>query len=48
MATSNFHNVNASRIFAFKVQDEFDFDDMKSTIISEMKGLKGNLLCSWW
>jgi hypothetical protein len=28
MATSNFHNVNASNIFAVELQDEFDYQDL--------------------
>lgn len=28
MATSNFHNVNATHIFAVQLEDEFDYDDL--------------------
>ena len=28
MATSNFHNVNASRIFAVDLEDEFDYENI--------------------
>lgn len=37
MSTNNFHNKNASRIFAFEVADEWDWNDMKLNIRSELK-----------
>ena len=35
MATSNFHNVNASNIFAVELQDEFDYEDLVCNLESE-------------
>lgn len=32
MATSNFHNVNSSKIFAVELEDEWDYDDLLSNI----------------
>jgi hypothetical protein len=32
MATSNFHNVNSSQIFAKELIDEFDYDDFKDNV----------------
>jgi hypothetical protein len=37
MATSNFHNVNSSNIFAVELENDFDYDDLKCNIESEMK-----------
>ena len=36
MATSNFHNVNASNIFAVELQDEFDYEDLVCNLESEL------------
>lgn len=35
MATSNFHNVNATNIFAVQLQDEWAYDDLLSNLESE-------------
>jgi hypothetical protein len=35
MSTPNFHNVNASKIFATRCEKQFNFDDLISNIISE-------------
>ena len=35
MATSNFHNVNASHIFAVELQDEWEYQDLVSNLESE-------------
>lgn len=35
MATSNFHNVNATHIFAVQLQDEWDYDDLVGNLESE-------------
>lgn len=32
MGTSNFHNKNASRVFAIEIEDDFDYEDAKSNI----------------
>ena len=36
MATSNFHNVNASAIFAVPLEHEFDYEDLVCTLESEL------------
>ncbi len=35
MATSNFHNVNATNIFAVQLEDEFDYDFLVENLESE-------------
>ena len=35
MATSNFHNVNASNIFAVQLEDTYEYDDLISNLESE-------------
>jgi hypothetical protein len=35
MATSNFHNVNATHLFACQLQDEWDYDDLVGNLESE-------------
>ena len=35
MATSNFHNVNASNIFAVQLEDEWEYQDLVSNLESE-------------
>lgn len=35
MATSNFHNVNATNIFAVQLEDEWAYDDLVSNLESE-------------
>lgn len=35
MATSNFHNVNATNIFAVQLEDEWEYDDLVSNLESE-------------
>ena len=37
MATSNFHNVNASHIFACSLENEWDFEDLKDNLSYEFK-----------
>ena len=37
MATSNFHNVNASHIFACSLEDEWAYDDLVDNLKSELK-----------
>jgi hypothetical protein len=37
MATSNFHNVNASNIFAVELQDEFDYQDLIDNVKYSLK-----------
>lgn len=41
MATSNFHNVNASHIFACSLENEWDFEDLKDNLLYEFKNLDG-------
>lgn len=36
MSTGNFHNVNASKVFAVEVQEEWDYDDLVLNIGSEL------------
>lgn len=36
MATSNFHNVNATNIFAVQLEDEWAYDDLVSNLESEL------------
>jgi hypothetical protein len=36
MATSNFHNVNASAIFAVPLENEYDYDDLVENLTSEL------------
>jgi hypothetical protein len=35
MATSNFHNVNASKIFAVELENDFDYEDLVDNLESE-------------
>jgi hypothetical protein len=37
MATSNFHNVNASHIFAVDLQDTYEYDDLIDNVKSGLK-----------
>ena len=41
MATSNFHNVNASHIFACSLENEWDFEDLKDNLSYEFKKIDG-------
>ena len=41
MATSNFHNVNASHIFACSLENEWDYEDLKDNLFYEFKNVKG-------
>ena len=43
MATSNFHNVNSSDIFAVELENEFDYDDLIENLKSEF-----NNQCKSW
>ena len=36
MSTSNFHNVNASAIFAVRLEDEWAYDDLVENLTSEL------------
>jgi len=36
MATSNFHNENASAIFAVRLENEYDYEDLVSNLESEL------------
>ena len=40
MATSNFHNVNASHIFACSLEDEWDYEDLVGNLESELNNHK--------
>ncbi len=37
MSTSNFHNVNASAIFAVLLENDFDYEDLVDNLKSELK-----------
>ena len=37
MSTANFHNVNASRIYMVRCEDEFDYDFTKENVLHELK-----------
>jgi hypothetical protein len=37
MATSNFHNVNASHIFAVQLEDEYEYDDLIDNVKYALK-----------
>jgi len=39
MSTSNFHNVNASRIFACELADEFDYEDLVENLQAALADL---------
>ena len=41
MATSNFHNVNASHIYACSLENEWDYEDLKDNLFYEFKNVKG-------
>jgi len=41
MATSNFHNVNASHIFACSLENEWDYEDLIGNVDSELGSIKG-------
>lgn len=40
MSTPNFYNKNASRIFASECEDEIDFNDLLTNVLSEIKGAR--------
>ena len=40
MGTSNFHNVNAGKIFTNECEEEWDYDYLKSNICSELENSK--------
>tara|TARA_R110000796_G_scaffold159388_3_gene276186 strand:- start:11437 stop:11967 length:531 start_codon:yes stop_codon:yes gene_type:complete len=42
MATSNFYNKNASRIFATETEGEFDYEDLVSNINYELRDLENS------
>lgn len=39
MATSNFYNVNASKVFAVLTEDEFDYEDAVNNVKAELEKL---------
>jgi len=39
MSTSNFHNVNASRVFACELENDYDYQDLKDNLESELSQL---------
>jgi hypothetical protein len=41
MATSNFHNVNATHIFACSLENEWDYEDLKDNVYYGLKGIEG-------
>lgn len=41
MATSNFHNVNASHIFACSLESEWDYEDLIGNVDAELGNVKG-------
>jgi len=41
MATSNFHNVNATHIFACSLENEWDYEDLIDNVDSELGSIKG-------
>jgi len=36
MGTSNFHNVNSGRIYSIEIQEDWEYDDLKDNLISEL------------
>jgi len=42
MGTSNFYNKNASKIYACEIQEEWDYDDLKGNLASELKAKFNN------
>ena len=47
MGASNFHNQNASRIFAFEIEDEWEWDDKKIDIKESLKEMKDVQFRDW-
>lgn len=41
MATSNFHNVNATHIFACSLENEWDYEDLIGNVDSELGSIEG-------
>ena len=41
MATSNFHNVNATHIFACSLESEWDYEDLIGNVDAELGNVKG-------
>jgi hypothetical protein len=41
MATSNFHNVNATHIFACSLENEWDYEDLKGNVYYDLKKIEG-------
>ncbi len=39
MSTANFHNVNASCVFSYELEDEYDYDDLIANLESELAGI---------
>lgn len=40
MATGNFHNVNASKVFACELESEFDYEDLMLNLEEALKAMK--------
>ncbi|MDO9578283.1 MAG: hypothetical protein Q7J16_10395 [Candidatus Cloacimonadales bacterium] len=36
MATANFHNINASCVFSYELEDEFDYEGLVANLESEL------------
>lgn len=45
MATGNFHNVNASKIFACELESEFDYEDLMLNLEEALKAMKCDYCC---
>lgn len=41
MSTSNFHNVNASKVFAVQLENDYDYDDLQDNLIGELETISG-------
>ncbi len=41
MATSNFHNVNATHIFACSLENEWDYEDLKDNVLYGLEKIEG-------
>ncbi len=49
MSTPNFYNKNASRIFANECEEEWDYEDLKSNLNSELAKLEtDNPFIDWY
>ena len=43
MSTSNFHNVNASKIFAVDIEDHIDYDDLEMNVAPHLDNLNATM-----